>query len=254
MLPPVDSKMDNIFPKLPPTMSVKDKVLVSIQRYECDYFVNMTEEQSALYPVEVRPKPGVIVTPALYKLHVKRARKTAHMKLRWALNSSELFACSFQIKLRSTPAEGGFSGTFTAERAAADLYSKFSQEYQVGKAVVKTAVDDAGKKTRKVQKMKKTGETRDDFERRRKQEKTETAQHQVLTDILNAIWQPEFRNQLQQAGRARSVRAIQERIDVQHISNQVENYQVPDRQSDCLVDMVLETVDKAIREKIPSRN
>ena len=59
----------------------------------------MTEEQSALYPVEVRPKPGVIVTPALYKLHVKRARKTAHMKLRWALNSSELFARSFQIKL-----------------------------------------------------------------------------------------------------------------------------------------------------------
>ena len=50
------------------------------------------------------------------------------------------------------------------------------------------------------------------------------------------------------------MRAIQERIDVQHISNQVENYQVPDRQSDCLVDMVLETVDKAIREKIPSRN
>ena len=89
--------------------------------------------------------------------------------------------------------------------------------------MVKTAVDDAGKKTRKVQKMKKTGETRDDFERRRKQEKTETAQHQVLTDILNAIWQPEFRNQLQQAGRARSVRDIQERIDVQHISNQVES-------------------------------
>ena len=127
MLPPVDSKMDNIFPKLPPTMSVKDKVLVYIQRYERDYFVNMTEEQSALYPVEVRPKPGVIVTPALYKLHVKRARKTAHMKLRWALKSSELFACSFQIKLRSTPAEGGFSGTFTAERAAADLYSKFTR-------------------------------------------------------------------------------------------------------------------------------
>ena len=220
------------------------KVLVYIQRYECDYFVNMTEEQSALCPVEVRPKPGVIVTPA----HVKRARKTAHMKLRWALNSSELFARSFQIKLRSTPAEGGFSGTFTAERAAADLYSKFSQEYQAGKAVVKTAVDDAGKKTRKIQKMKKTGETRDDFERRRKQEKTETAQHKVLADILNEIWQPEFRNQLQQAGRARSVRAIQEHIDVQHISNQVENYQVPDRQSDCLVDMVLETVDKAIRE------
>ena len=43
-------------------MSVKDKVLVYIQRYECDYFVNMTEEQSALYPAEVRPKPGVIVT------------------------------------------------------------------------------------------------------------------------------------------------------------------------------------------------
>ena len=146
--------MENIFPKLPATMSVMDNVLVYIQRYGCDYFVNMTEEESALYPVEVRPKPGVAVTPDLYKLHVKRARKLAHMKLRWALNSSDLFARSFQIKLRSSSDAGGFSGTFSAERAAADLFSEYSDGYQAGKAVVKTTVDDVGKKSKKVLKKK----------------------------------------------------------------------------------------------------
>ena len=56
-------------------MSVLDKVLVFIQRYECDYFVNMTEEQSALYPVEVWPKPGVVVTKDLHKTNIIRYRK-----------------------------------------------------------------------------------------------------------------------------------------------------------------------------------
>ena len=123
---------DKLFEKLNSDFTIKEKIEISVIRYDWNYFLEM--DLSQIYLPEV-VKPLQYVTKEMYNKCISKDQKAKSKKLSWVLkNQNEEFCADFREKYKSN----AFKSVREAELYAASIYSKYCELYQSAKATVQS--------------------------------------------------------------------------------------------------------------------
>jgi hypothetical protein len=125
-----NNNSDKLFEKLNSSFTIKEKIEVSVIRYDYNYFLETNLEEILLPKIIL---PLQFVTRDLYNKYVSKDQKAKSKKLSWVLkNQHQEFCAEFRHKYENNE----FKSVREAESFAANIYSKFCDFYQSSKATV----------------------------------------------------------------------------------------------------------------------
>lgn len=123
---------EKLFEKLNSSFTIKEKIEISVIRYDYNYFLESSLEGCFLPRIVL---PLQYVTRELYNKHISKDQKAKTKKLSWVLkNKDEEFCTEFRQKY----ANNEFKSVREAEHLAANIYSKYCDFYQSSKATVQS--------------------------------------------------------------------------------------------------------------------
>jgi hypothetical protein len=125
-----NSYSDKLFQKLNSSYTIKEKIEISVIRYDYNYFLE-TNLEAVFLPKIILPLQ--FVTRELYNKYISKDQKAKSKKLSWVLkNQHQDFCAEFRHKYENN----NFKSVREAESFAANIYSKFCDFYQSSKATV----------------------------------------------------------------------------------------------------------------------
>ena len=124
---------DKLFEKLNSCYSIKEKIEISVVRYNFNYFLETNLEDLGNMPEIILPLQ--YVTRDLYNKHITKDQKAKTKKLSWVLkHKNEEFCTEFKEKYENNL----FKSVREAESCAANIYAKYCGFYQSSKATVQS--------------------------------------------------------------------------------------------------------------------
>ncbi|CAF0921994.1 unnamed protein product [Brachionus calyciflorus] len=120
-----------VFPKVPQSLSVREKIQIFVDRHTNNYFLNKELEEIS-DEVGALVKPIAKVTNENLKKILTRDRRNKINKLSWVMHSSDEFSKEFIEKINKNL----FKSVAEAEEEAAKIYRAHSDDYCGSKATV----------------------------------------------------------------------------------------------------------------------